>query len=55
VGTWKPLTERTLRDTEARIQGALRLDYETFVNAPFFLQGRRINSPNSALAIGNAS
>ena len=38
--TWKPLTERTLRDTEARIQGTLRLDYETFVNASFFLQGK---------------
>lgn len=38
--TWKPLTERTLRDTEARIQETLRLDYETFVNASFFLQGK---------------
>jgi exonuclease SbcC len=37
---WKPLTERTLRDTEARIQEVLRLDYETFVNASFFLQGK---------------
>ncbi len=40
AGTWKPLTERTLRDTEARIQETLRLDYETFVNASFFLQGK---------------
>jgi exonuclease SbcC len=39
-GLWKPLTERTLRDTEARIQETLRLDYETFVNASFFLQGK---------------
>jgi exonuclease SbcC len=37
---WKPLTERTLRETEARIQNTLRLDYETFVNAAFFLQGK---------------
>ena len=37
---WKPLTERTLRETEARIQHTLRLDYETFVNAAFFLQGK---------------
>ncbi len=37
---WKPLTERTLRETEARIQYTLRLDYETFVNAAFFLQGK---------------
>ena len=35
-----PLTERTLRDTEARIQETLNLDYETFVNASFFLQGK---------------
>jgi exonuclease SbcC len=37
---WKPLTERTLRETEARIQQTLRMDYETFVNASFFLQGK---------------
>jgi exonuclease SbcC len=39
-GTWKPLTERTLRDTEARIQETLNLDYDTFVNSSFFLQGK---------------
>jgi exonuclease SbcC len=37
---WKPLTERTLRETQARIEETLRLDYETFVNASFFLQGK---------------
>jgi exonuclease SbcC len=37
---WKVLTERTLRETQARIEQALRLDYETFVNASFFLQGK---------------
>ena len=37
---WKPLTEKTTRDTQARIEQTLRLDYETFVNASFFLQGR---------------
>jgi exonuclease SbcC len=36
---WKPLTERTLRETQARIEQTLRLDYETFINASFFLQG----------------
>jgi len=36
---WKPLTERTLRDTDQRIEDVLRLDYETFTNAAFFLQG----------------
>ena len=35
-----PLTERTLRDTQARIEHILRLDYDTFVNVSFFLQGR---------------
>ena len=36
---WKPLTERTLRETQSRIEQTLRLDYETFINAAFFLQG----------------
>lgn len=37
---WKPLTEKTTRETQARIEQTLRLDYETFVNASFFLQGK---------------
>jgi DNA repair protein SbcC/Rad50 len=37
---WKSLTEGTLRDTEGRLASILRLDYETFVNASFFLQGK---------------
>ena len=40
AGAWKPLTERTMRETELRIQQTLRLDYDTFVNASFFLQGK---------------
>ncbi len=39
-GVWKPLTEKTTRDTQARIEQTLRLDYETFVNASFFLQDK---------------
>ncbi|MBI3158188.1 MAG: SMC family ATPase [Chloroflexi bacterium] len=39
-GDWKPLTERSLRATEQKIEEALRLDYDTFVNASFFLQGK---------------
>jgi DNA repair protein SbcC/Rad50 len=39
-GHWKPLTEHTLRETEARIQRILRMDFETFTNASFFLQGK---------------
>ena len=38
--SWKPLTEATLRATEERIRQTLRLDYETFTNASFFLQGK---------------
>lgn len=38
--TWRPLTERTMRDTQARIQQILRLDYDTFINVSFFLQGK---------------
>jgi exonuclease SbcC len=37
---WKPLSEKTTRETQTRIEQTLRLDYETFVNASFFLQGR---------------
>lgn len=37
---WKQLTERTMRDTQTRIESILRMDYETFINASFFLQGK---------------
>ncbi|MGE5072988.1 MAG: AAA family ATPase [Anaerolineae bacterium] len=37
---WRPLTERTLLETQACIEETLRLDYDTFVNASFFLQGK---------------
>ena len=39
-GNWKPLTEKTTKDTQARIEQTLRLDYDTFINASFFLQGK---------------
>jgi exonuclease SbcC len=39
-GKWKTLTGHTLRDTQSYIERTLRLDYETFVNASFFLQGK---------------
>ncbi len=38
--SWKPLTERTLRETQERIIKTLRMDYDTFVNASFFIQGK---------------
>ncbi|MEW6241027.1 MAG: SMC family ATPase [Chloroflexota bacterium] len=37
---WRPLTERSTRETQNRIEQTLRLDYDTFVNASFFLQGK---------------
>jgi DNA repair protein SbcC/Rad50 len=37
---WRPLSERTTRETQARIEETLHLDYDTFVNASFFLQGK---------------
>src|SRR5687768_4586582 len=40
ANTWRPLTEKTTRETQARIEQILRLDHETFINASFFLQGR---------------
>jgi DNA repair protein SbcC/Rad50 len=40
AGSWRPLTEHSLRETEQRIQQILRMDYETFINASFFLQGK---------------
>ncbi|TLN19930.1 hypothetical protein FDZ74_05790, partial [bacterium] len=39
-GKWRPLTEHSVRETEERIVQTLRMDYETFTNASFFLQGR---------------
>jgi exonuclease SbcC len=38
--TWRPLTEKSTRETQNRINQTLRLDYDTFVNASFFLQGK---------------
>jgi exonuclease SbcC len=38
--TWRPLTEHSVRETENRIKQTLRLDYDTFTNASFFLQGK---------------
>ncbi len=37
---WKPLTERTLRETDRKIEDTLRMDFDTFTNASFFLQGK---------------
>ena len=37
---WRPLTEKSGRETQNRINQTLRLDYDTFINASFFLQGK---------------
>ena len=37
---WNTLSERTLRETDAKIVETLRMDYDTFTNASFFLQGK---------------
>ena len=37
---WKVFTEHSSAETQKRIVSILRLDYETFVNASFFLQGK---------------
>jgi exonuclease SbcC len=37
---FRPLTEPTMRQTQARINRILRMDYETFINSAFLLQGR---------------
>ncbi len=39
-GSWRPLTERSKSETQTRIEQTLRLDYDTFINAAFFLQGK---------------
>jgi len=37
---FRPLTGATIRETQARIDRLLRMDYETFINSAFLLQGR---------------
>ncbi len=39
-GEWRAITEPTLRDTEQAIVALLRMEYETFVNSAFLVQGR---------------
>ena len=36
---WKTLSEGSVRKTQERIESTLRMDYDTFVHASFFLQG----------------
>jgi exonuclease SbcC len=39
-GQWKTLTEGKLRDTQEAIEALLRMNYDTFINASFLLQGK---------------
>ena len=39
MGVWQPLTEPSIRVTQARINDILRMDYDTFVNSAFLKQG----------------
>ena len=39
-GSWKQLSEGKLRETQAAIEDLLRMNYETFANASFLLQGK---------------
>jgi exonuclease SbcC len=39
-GSWKSLTAQGVRGTQDRITALLRMDYDTFVNSSFILQGR---------------
>jgi len=39
-GLWRGIGEGTLRETQAKINRILRLDYDTFINSVFLLQGR---------------
>jgi DNA repair protein SbcC/Rad50 len=39
-GKWKTLSESKVRETEAAIVELLRMNYDTFINASFLLQGK---------------
>ena len=40
AGGWRTLTEINLRATQNKINEIIRLDYDTFINSAFLLQGR---------------
>ena len=37
---WRSITEHSMQETQKRIISTLRMDYNTFTNASFFLQGK---------------
>lgn len=40
AGGWRTLTETSIRATQYKINNQIRLDYDTFINSAFLLQGR---------------
>jgi exonuclease SbcC len=40
AGGWRTLTEASIRTTQQKINQLMRLDYDTFINSAFLLQGR---------------
>jgi exonuclease SbcC len=40
TNSWRGISEKTIRETQQKIEALLRLDYETFVNSAFLVQGR---------------
>lgn len=39
-GKWKSLSENRVRETQAAIENLLKMNYDTFINASFLLQGK---------------
>lgn len=39
-GSWKTLTQSKNRETQAEVEKLLRMNYDTFINASFLLQGK---------------
>jgi exonuclease SbcC len=39
-GSWQPISEGSIRETQAKIDQTLSLDYDTFVNSAYLVQGR---------------
>ena len=49
-GDFRPVTGNTVRETEAKIEQLLGMDYDTFINSAFLLQGRADEFTNKAPA-----
>ena len=49
-GDFRPITGNTVRETEAKVEQLLGMDYDTFINSAFLLQGRADEFTNKAPA-----